>query len=73
MEVEEKRGEGAYSEETTCVGVARIGAADQMIVAGPMNRLVDVAFGGPLHSLVIAGETHELETEMLQFYSVKSS
>ena len=68
LEVEEKRGEGAYNEETMCVGVARIGAADQMIVAGPMKRLLDVDFGGPLQSLVIAGEMHELELEILTKY-----
>jgi diphthine synthase len=72
LEVEEKRGEGAYGEGTTCVGVARIGAVDQVIVAGPMKRLLDVEFGGPLHSLVIAGEMHEIETEVLEkYYSVR--
>jgi len=37
-----------------------------------MKRLLDVEFGGPLHSLVIAGEMHEIETEVLEkYYSVR--
>ena len=28
----------------------------------------EVEFGGPLHSLVIAGEMHELEEKMLRTY-----
>jgi hypothetical protein len=41
-------------------------ADDQLMVAGPMARLVDVDFGRPLHCLVIAGSTlHELEQQML--------
>ena len=68
LEVEGRRGEGAYGEETMCVGVARVGSRGQRIVAGAMGRLREVEFGGPLHSLVIAGEMHELEEKMLRTY-----
>eukprot|EP01026_Neomeris_dumetosa_P071560 TRINITY_DN72400_c0_g1_i1.p1 TRINITY_DN72400_c0_g1~~TRINITY_DN72400_c0_g1_i1.p1 ORF type:complete len:251 (-),score=35.30 TRINITY_DN72400_c0_g1_i1:313-1065(-) len=37
LEVEEKRKEGAYSCDTVCVGVSRLGAEDQQIVAAPMK------------------------------------
>lgn len=70
LEVEEKRGEGAYGEGTMCVGVARVGSRGQCIVAGEMGRLRGVEFGGPLHSLVIAGEMHELEEEMLREFAI---
>lgn len=66
LEVEGNRKEGAYDEDTMCVGLARVGAAEQAVVAGPMRRLLDVDFGAPLHSLVIAGELHPIEQEMLQ-------
>jgi len=36
------------------------------IVAGRMKDLLDVDFGRPLHSLVIAGDLHPIEQEMLQ-------
>ena len=65
LEVEAARGEGAYSGSTRCVGIARLGAESQRIVAGTMEELTVVDFGPPLHSLVIAGETHVIEEEIL--------
>jgi len=50
------------------VGLARVGCEDQQIVAAPLGDLLDVDFGPPLHSLIIAGETHVIEDEILQLY-----
>ncbi|CAL9079435.1 unnamed protein product [Musa textilis] len=72
LEVEETNGGSAYNAETKCVGIARLGNDDQMIVAGSMQELLDIDFGPPLHCLVIVGETHPVEEEMLEFYSIKS-
>lgn len=55
LEIEERRGGGAYGADTLCVGMSRLGADDQQIVAGSMQQLLDVDFGRPLHCLVIAG------------------
>ena len=68
LEIEGKRAEGAYGEDTMCVGVARVGSDSQKIVAGPMKSLLEVDFGPPLHSLIIAGETHAIEDEILELY-----
>ncbi|KAJ3704026.1 hypothetical protein LUZ61_007731 [Rhynchospora tenuis] len=68
LEVEAARGESVYNEDTLCVGIARLGSDSQKIVAGPMKDLRDVDFGDPLHCLVIAGETHDMEGQMLDFY-----
>lgn len=70
LEVEQMRGENAYTEATTCVGFARLGSEDQLVVAGPMKQLLEVDFGPPLHCLVIAGDTHPVEEEMLDFYKL---
>ena len=35
-----------------------------------MSELLDIDFGEPLHSLVIAGETHPLERDVLAMYAV---
>ncbi|CAL4939442.1 unnamed protein product [Urochloa decumbens] len=67
LEVEEER---AYGKDTLCIGVARLGSDDQKIVAGSMEKLLDVDFGPPLHCLIIVGETHPLEEEMLEFYKM---
>lgn len=61
----------AYNENTTCVGFARLGSEDQIIVAGSMKQLLTVDFGAPLHCLVVVGETHPVEEEMLGFYTIK--
>eukprot|EP00123_Amoebidium_parasiticum_P021269 comp64517_c0_seq1/m.47968 comp64517_c0_seq1/g.47968 ORF comp64517_c0_seq1/g.47968 comp64517_c0_seq1/m.47968 type:complete len:279 (-) comp64517_c0_seq1:26-862(-) len=65
LEIEEKRGEKVYDEDTLCVGLARVGQPTQKIVAGRMGSMRDVDFGGPLHSFVIAGKCHDLELEAL--------
>lgn len=61
----------AYGTDSLCIGVARLGSDDQKIVAGPMKELLDVDFGAPLHCLIIVGETHPVEQEMLEFYMIK--
>lgn len=63
--------DAAYNEDTTCIGFARLGYEDQMVVAGSMRQLLGVDFGAPLHCLVIVGKTHPLEEEMLGFYALK--
>lgn len=70
LEVEQGRGTSAYNQDTICVGLARLGSEDQLVVAGSMKQLLTVDFGPPLHCLVIAGETHPIEEEMLGFFSV---
>uniref|UniRef100_A0A0D3DXG0 Diphthine methyl ester synthase n=1 Tax=Brassica oleracea var. oleracea TaxID=109376 RepID=A0A0D3DXG0_BRAOL len=65
LEVEQKRGDSVYSEETECVGFARLGAEDQKILSGTMKQLESVDCGAPLHCLVIVGKTHPVEEEML--------
>ncbi|KAE9456963.1 hypothetical protein C3L33_11139, partial [Rhododendron williamsianum] len=70
LEVEQMRGESAYNEETLCAGFARLGSEDQMVVAGSMKQLLTLDFGAPLHCLVIVGETHPVEEEMLGFYTL---
>ncbi|KAI3776490.1 hypothetical protein L1987_46275 [Smallanthus sonchifolius] len=68
LEVEHLRGESAYGEDTLCVGFARLGSENQMVVAGLMKQLRAVDFGPPLHCLTIVGKTHPVEEEMLDFY-----
>ncbi|KAL6504448.1 hypothetical protein OROGR_026371 [Orobanche gracilis] len=73
LEVAQNHGESVYNEDTTCVGMARIGCEEQVIVAGSMKQLLDIDFGSPLHCLVIVGDTHPLEEEMIDFYKTDTS
>ncbi|XP_020222618.1 probable diphthine methyl ester synthase [Cajanus cajan] len=72
LEIVEAREESAYNKDTECVGLARLGSEDQMIVAGTMKQLQLIDFGAPLHCLVITGKTHPVEEEMLDFYRCRT-
>lgn len=62
----EKGEELALTEDTICVGLARVGADDQAIYTGTLRQLVSCDLGGPLHSLIVTGHLHPLELEMLR-------
>ncbi len=66
LEVEEKRREGVCGPTAQAIGVARLGQSNQAIYAGTLEELRYVDFGGPLHSLVLCGELHDLEIEFLK-------
>jgi diphthine synthase len=68
LEIEDKRNEKVVERTSRCVGVARLGQASQMIVFGSVQDIINVNFGDPLHSLVLVGETHFMENEVLEFY-----
>jgi diphthine synthase len=60
-----------YSSETIAVGVARIGTETQCIVSGTLQELLDVDYGPPLHSLVVPGELHVMEKELLATFACR--
>uniref|UniRef100_H3CGK5 diphthine methyl ester synthase n=1 Tax=Tetraodon nigroviridis TaxID=99883 RepID=H3CGK5_TETNG len=67
--VQRRRGEGeelGLTEDTLCVGVARLGADNQAIRVATLQQLVSCDLGGPLHSLMVTGQLHPLEVDMLQ-------
>lgn len=70
LEIEATRDEKAYSENTICVGLARVGAADQAIVSGTLKEVRNADLGGPLHSLILAGNMHFLEADTLKRFAV---
>jgi diphthine synthase len=74
IEAEETHNEKAYDvSKTLCVGLARMGQPTQFIIAGTLQELIHQEFGGPLHSLIICGELHDLELEVLKEYLVEGS
>lgn len=54
------------TEDTVCVGVARLGADNQTIRVATLQQLMSCDLGGPLHSLVVTGRLHPLEVDMLR-------
>ncbi|XP_030898109.2 diphthine methyl ester synthase isoform X2 [Melopsittacus undulatus] len=65
--------ESAITENTICVGLARVGAPDQKIASGTLEQMATVELGGPLHSLIVTGTLHPLELEMLQLFPIAGS
>ena len=55
-----------------CVGVGRIGKSDQAIKFGSVSNFLDNrnCMGGPLHSLIICGDLHEMELEFLNQFAL---
>ena len=66
LEVEARRGEGVCLGRSLAIGVARLGQPSQQIVFGTLEELLCVDFGAPLHSVVLCGELHDLETAFLE-------
>ncbi|XP_058494939.1 diphthine methyl ester synthase [Solea solea] len=63
---EEQGAELGVTEDTVCVGVARIGADDQVIRVATLRQLVSCDLGAPLHSLIVTSRLHPLEVELLR-------
>lgn len=66
LEVEEMRNEQAYTPDTPCVAVSRLGSPQQTFKAGSLKQLSEYESGEPLHSLIMLGrQVHDLELEFL--------
>ncbi|KAJ7332442.1 hypothetical protein JRQ81_014622 [Phrynocephalus forsythii] len=65
--------EPEVTEATVCVGLARVGGADQQIASGTLQEMTTVALGDPLHSLIVTGTLHPLEVDMLKLFAVDKS
>ncbi|XP_067935740.1 diphthine methyl ester synthase-like [Watersipora subatra] len=59
----------AFTENTLCVGLARVAANDQKIISGTLSALTSANFGAPLHSLIVVGKVHPLEVDMLKLFA----
>ncbi|OJI96889.1 hypothetical protein ASPVEDRAFT_120449 [Aspergillus versicolor CBS 583.65] len=71
LETEEERKEGVWGPDSLAVGAARVGAADQKLVAGTLQELSQVDMGPPLHSLVLLGRrAHDLEKDYIRQFAV---
>ncbi len=57
------------SESTVCVALARVGSDSQKIQVATLKRMTEVDLGGPLHSLVVVGDTHPVEMDMLKQFA----
>jgi diphthine synthase len=59
-------------ENVICVGLARVGRNDQMIMVDSLKNFVDSDLGQPLHSMIVVGKLHPLEIEFIEIFYKKS-
>lgn len=57
-------------DKSKAIGIARLGAKDQTIAYGTLRELIKFDFGKPVHCLIIPGELHFVEEELLEQYSI---
>lgn len=66
LEIEAEKGQRAYTPESPCVAVSRLGLPTQTFKAGTLAEMAEYDSGEPLHSLVLLGrQVHDLELEYL--------
>ena len=69
LEIEREENKDIFSNETLCVGVARLGG-DILIKAGEVKKLKKIDFGPPPHILIVPGELHFTEKEFLDMFGI---
>ncbi|KAG9391150.1 Diphthine synthase [Carpediemonas membranifera] len=73
LEIEEEKGEGWATPDTMAVAVCRVGTETQKLAFGTLKQISELdedVLGGPLHSLVVTGEVHEMELKMLELNKI---
>ena len=66
LKVEIKRGERAFTDNTLCIGCAKLGSLDQIIKAGKAKDLLKYDFKNGMHCLIVpAKNLHFMEEEAL--------
>ena len=66
LEIESRKKQGVFTQETFCVGCARIGSDNFIIKAAAAKNLKKMDFGRQPHCLIVPGELHFVEEEALR-------
>ena len=66
--IEKKKKENIICSDLLVVGCARLGSKDFLIKAGKLKEIKEFDFGKPLHCLIIPGELHFTEKDVLGLY-----
>jgi len=66
LKIELKRNEKVFTNNTFCIGCAKIGSLDQKIKAGKASELLKYNFGPGLHCLIVPGKMHFAEEEAIE-------
>ncbi len=70
LEMDERDGPGAIDPELKVAALARIGRKDWKVVYGSINEVKSFDLGPPPHCLIVPGNLHFLEEEVLEQFSL---
>jgi diphthine synthase len=65
LEINSKRSDKVFTSKSLVCVVARAGSESPVVVANTAEKMLDLDFGPPLHSIVIPGRLHFKESEAL--------
>jgi len=68
IEIINKDENNSVSGSDICLGIARVGSSTQLIKASTLKDMCNLDLGPPLHSLVIPGKLHPVETEFIDIF-----
>lgn len=69
LKVELKKGESVFTDNTLCIGCAKLGSLDSIIKAGKAKDLLKQDFKGGMHCLIVPSKKlHFMEEEALKLY-----
>ncbi len=68
LEIEAKRKEKFFTDDTFCIGCARLGSDSPTIISGTAKQLVREDFGAPLHCLIVPGKLHFAEEKAISLW-----
>lgn len=71
LDIANKRGDPIFDEDTLCIGCARLGSDNSMIKAGKASEIMKIDFGQAPHCLIVPGELHFIEEEMMEMHLIK--
>lgn len=70
LRIELKRNEKVFTENTNVVGIARLGAKNQLILYGKAKEIMNIKFREPPYCIAVPGKLHFMEEEFLKQYSI---
>lgn len=68
LDIEQEKQKKVFTEGLMCMGCARLGSEDVSIKYGTAKELLTFDFGGPLHCLIVPGNLHFIEEDMIKLY-----
>jgi len=66
LKIELRRNEKVFTNNTFCIGCAKIGSLDQKIKVGKASELLKFDFGPGMHCLIVPGKLHFAEEEAIK-------